>query len=493
MDNNYENIVPWNGANDTGKDVRQKLERNFNKIGANFNELDSGQNALLELLDEITALANTKLSKTEADAAKELITFLGGFVSEQLARLNKGATFGNFIDSMTTGSGAGISPDGRIQAQNIEIRGAAKFLELIYNRLTAMEGNFSFSECGTIDTIEYLGGSSYKLHIRKRYEEDFLAFVIHDIVYGIYKQTGGFFTSYMEVVSIDTVKNSMIVNIGADADVPGGINYPPCAGMNISRRGNFVDTSRQSSWYISSYDGQIVFLDGVNSYKVQKTNRALVVGLPTDLPIPDGLPINPEQPYVYARGLIVQDLIRINYQGQVIKTIVDRGLWEADPKDALWSDWPYINGVNEQHDCYYKSCKWRCITAQATKGLPPKWNNNEWINLSGDQSTIMNIVSSAGKLFRFGQENTTLSAKVSIGTDDITADIMDGYTWSRTSGMPEEDTAWNTLHATTTTNVLDITPGDMPSNYFEARKVAFRCSCYVRDGEDILAEFTLNR
>ncbi|WP_321520020.1 hypothetical protein [uncultured Bacteroides sp.] len=481
MNINFENIIPWNGANDTGYDVRLKWQRNFEKIGLNFKELTDDQTAIFELITEIESLINNKLSKTSPDVAQFLINFLSG------------ATFGDFTDSMTTGLGAGIFPDGRIQAQSIEIRGAAKFLELIYNRLTAMEGNFSFSECGTIDAVEHLEGSSYKLHIRKRYEEDFLAFVIHDIVYGIYKQTGGFFTSYMEVVSIDTVNNSMIVNIGANADVPGGINYPPCAGMNISRRGNFVDTARQSSWYISSYDGQIVFLDGVNSYKVQKTNRALVVGLPTDLPIPDGLPINPEQPYVYARGLIVQDLIRINYQGQIVKTIVDRGLWEADPKENAGNDWPYINGVNEQHDCYYKSCKWRCITAQATKGLPPKWNNNEWINLSGDQSAIMAISSSAGKLFRFGQENTTLQSKVSIGTDDITADIVDGYTWSRTSGMPEEDTAWNTLHASNITNTLDITPNDMPSNYFESRKVAFKCSCYVRDGEDITDEFTINR
>ena len=31
MDNNYENIVPWNGANDTGRDVRLKLQKKFFK------------------------------------------------------------------------------------------------------------------------------------------------------------------------------------------------------------------------------------------------------------------------------------------------------------------------------------------------------------------------------------------------------------------------------------------------------------------------------
>ena len=32
MNTDFEYIVPWNGANDTGRDVRLKLERNFQKI-----------------------------------------------------------------------------------------------------------------------------------------------------------------------------------------------------------------------------------------------------------------------------------------------------------------------------------------------------------------------------------------------------------------------------------------------------------------------------
>ncbi len=39
MNTDFENIVPWNGANDTGLDVRKKMERNFDKIKQNFAEL----------------------------------------------------------------------------------------------------------------------------------------------------------------------------------------------------------------------------------------------------------------------------------------------------------------------------------------------------------------------------------------------------------------------------------------------------------------------
>jgi len=49
MDNLYENIIPWNGANDTGKDVRLKLERNFGKVGKNFEELNSNLSNKLDI------------------------------------------------------------------------------------------------------------------------------------------------------------------------------------------------------------------------------------------------------------------------------------------------------------------------------------------------------------------------------------------------------------------------------------------------------------
>ena len=39
FDTDFENIVPWNGANDFGRDVRQKWERNFEKIKINFLEV----------------------------------------------------------------------------------------------------------------------------------------------------------------------------------------------------------------------------------------------------------------------------------------------------------------------------------------------------------------------------------------------------------------------------------------------------------------------
>ncbi|TRX44975.1 hypothetical protein FNW54_10285 [Bacteroides sp. HF-5092] len=90
MDNNYENIVPWNGANDTGRDVRLKLQRNFSKIGINFQELEGKFTTVDELFDLIAQELEKKLSKTENDRAAGIITFLKGLVAEELIQANNG-------------------------------------------------------------------------------------------------------------------------------------------------------------------------------------------------------------------------------------------------------------------------------------------------------------------------------------------------------------------------------------------------------------------
>ena len=69
MDNNYENIVPWNGANDTGRDVRLKLQRNFAKIVVNFQELECSCKPLGELLGQ---LESAGLIRVKADHAGDV-------------------------------------------------------------------------------------------------------------------------------------------------------------------------------------------------------------------------------------------------------------------------------------------------------------------------------------------------------------------------------------------------------------------------------------
>lgn len=53
MDTSFEKIVPWNGAQDTGRDVRLKWERNFNKIASALTELADEDKELNKVIESI--------------------------------------------------------------------------------------------------------------------------------------------------------------------------------------------------------------------------------------------------------------------------------------------------------------------------------------------------------------------------------------------------------------------------------------------------------
>lgn len=84
MDNEFENIIPWNGANDTGRDVRLKWQRNFERIKANFEEVL----ALIGKID-IEELAQYFLRKDQSDSTNYLQKFLGGL---EIGEFNKGTS-----------------------------------------------------------------------------------------------------------------------------------------------------------------------------------------------------------------------------------------------------------------------------------------------------------------------------------------------------------------------------------------------------------------
>lgn len=71
MDTNFEQIIPWNGAQDTGYDVRMKWMRNFAKIAAAFAELEEATEGMDEKF----------LRKDRPDTAQAVITFLKGLTA----------------------------------------------------------------------------------------------------------------------------------------------------------------------------------------------------------------------------------------------------------------------------------------------------------------------------------------------------------------------------------------------------------------------------
>ena len=414
--------------------------------------------------------------------------------TNHLLQLFEGLEIGKFFPSMTTGTGAGIDNKGNAEVESMKVRSFMMIMELIINRLSSVESEFVFSESGTIDKVEEIEANTYLLTIRKRWDFDFTAFALHDVVYGSINtllSDGSFFTSWFRVLSVDVSANQLTVVTYPDDEVPAGKNFAPANGMNICRRGNAVNEDRQSCWYISSYEGCIMYLEGVTKPILEESNYYLSLGKPKHLELFNGLPINYKHPYLFARGAIIQDLIRIDFQGNPIYEIVDLGIWE--PRGI------YIRGYSEeqnkyiQHQIWYKSCCWRCVSDAATVGLPPRWNNTQWVCIVGDSNFKLEITSTKGRFFRFGQEYTQLGFILTHGGMDISVDASQ-VEWTRESDLLEEDLLWNIEHAENA-NTVDITPLDMPTNWYEAKKVVFRCKISIRDGEDLKSfstEFKIN-
>jgi hypothetical protein len=240
------------------------------------------------------------LSKKHADAATGLIDFLAG------------AEFGEFVEGLYTGSGARIDKDGNAEVESLRVRSFLEVLELIINRLSAIEGDQVLTECDTIEQVEYVGTDEsgdgiYKLTLKNKWDGYISGQVQHNILRGIINTLPGsqagasqvrpedsveedvgtnkYYTSWMRVTETDISSGHNIIKVvmypgkrtyvndeGEEVSeriVPAGKNFPPCSMMNIARWGYAVDydpatmpasqekyiRQRQTFLFFSSTDG----------------------------------------------------------------------------------------------------------------------------------------------------------------------------------------------------------------------------------------------
>lgn len=134
------------------------------------------------LVDIVKALdlPGEYLSRLKDDTAEGLITFLKGLVAEGLAKLDGGATFGEFIKGF---SGSSIDSGGNAEVESMVSRSYLKVMEVIYNRLNTIEGRTAFADSGTIEVVEPLSETRAVLYMRKRWDGDMTPFQPGDIVY----------------------------------------------------------------------------------------------------------------------------------------------------------------------------------------------------------------------------------------------------------------------------------------------------------------------
>lgn len=391
--------------------------------------------------DTATSATNANHAKT-ADAATSAQRAEKSATAEalQTANFNAGA------------SGARVADDGSAEFETLTVRGFIKAAEYLINRIKITEGAQWLTEGGVIETVVdttprgIAPFRSYDITMRERFAGDTQApFVVGDIIRGQYNNLqggGGVQTSWMAVRKVE----GRVVSAGLyqNGQVPGGANAQPIVQMRVARWGNASDTTRQSHIVLDPERGQIVRRVNVNAPIIDpKQVDGFSLGtLPTWVQNALGGAVNENSNYLYARGIITQDIIRFSPQGEPIAERVDRGVWSAQQSY-------YHEGKNTTTGIYEISRVWLDgtlyeLAPRGNGSTRPSANNTNWIVVqekprNGDdgRTSYLHI-----KYSNDGGSNFTLPDGETVGdyigrcTDfNKTAPTSpSAYKWSKTKG-----------------------------------------------------------
>lgn len=483
-----------------------KIEGQISSMQATINGGGAGSVTVLEKYDERPLTDKNVLSslRTLLEIAKRALSKEHSDSTDYLLKLLAGGEFGEFVDSMIAGKGAGIFPDGRGQFERLEVRGSLSVLDLIINQIQGMESDYSFTEIGKIKSVEDLGENTYRLSIEKRTDFDFMKFQDNDVCFSIINTllTGGseYYTSWMRILTTNAQENSITVVLYPDSEVPGGTNYPPLAGYNVTRRGNSTlpeaggFNERAQSWMISSREGRIMFLANVFKPILEDYNYSISIGRFPRTKALEKLPISENETGVMAQTVIAEKFYQLDHNGDVIPNKVDRGAWSLEtaqsgaPYRLVQHELAKPSGSEytllEQHTVYHLGCKWGCLSDKTTD--EPKWNSPSWGLLEGDSRYSLQLSISGGEAFVIGGVDEVISGRVFYGTIDITDDVMaDDATeveWFRNSGNVPADNLWTPEYVDGNRLAIHIDNGNqhgVGSDFgFVSKSVIFTCRVF---------------
>ena len=428
------------------------------------------------------------LSKIADDTARGNITFEQMLTVLGLGVFKTGAQYGEFVKGLSTGKGAGVDARGNAEFESVRVRTYFECLELIINRLSAIEGDQLLTEADTVEKVDDLGNRCYGLHLRRKWEGYFTAQAVNNVLKGIVNTlaagSGKYYTCWLRVNSVNTASNYIEVTLYNDEDTPAGQNFPPCEMMHIARWGNQTDPKRQSCIYLSSTEGRIVHLSKVTKPILDNSNYGATFGeLPEFLKTMD-LPIIEGQDYIYARGIVVQDIVRVNYQGKPIAEIVDRGPYDRNTK-YFCNDINPDTRIYEISDVWYMGCRYRCAKTGTTTA--PAWNNTDWAMVEGNPAFTVDFADT-DVIFDPDTFDLTLTIIAKLYNQDVTADILENdIAWSRYSEDDKgtertaSDTAW-TLRRGNAGKAIHLTTADCDFNGYIPRKLKFIATVTLRDG-----------
>lgn len=464
---------------------------------------------LLSYVAEYLLVNNKKIKAGYADIAGD-IEGDKYIHKDRVDRTDYLLQFGEFIDSLIAGKGAGIYPDGRAQFNSLEIRDSLTVLRLIINEIHAMAGDFSFSDCGAIEKIELLDDGTYRLTMEKRTDTDWTTLEENDVLCSIVNSLliGGtdYYTSWFRPVSKNRNDNTLTVVLYPDSEVPGGKNYPPVEGYNVTRKGNAkvpdageAPNERAQSWLISSREGRIMFLQNVFRPILEDYNYALTLGRFPNVKMIEKLPIGSTDVGVMSKIGVFEKIYEADWNGTIIPKKVDRGEWSLATAQG---DEPYrfvdyetllenqkVITTLEQHTVYHYGCKWGCLIDKTID--EPKWNSAGWVLLEGDKNYYLDFI--APGTAKRGQVNMDITAWIKYANRDITNVLLAttgvSVEWLRDTGNVPADNSWKPVYVNGQKNVIHIDNTDEHGVGlgfgYDYQRVKFICRVFIPMGEDM--------
>lgn len=342
--NEFENIIPWNGMNDTGRDVRLKWERNFARVASNFSII-------------IEELKNC-LRKDRPDSTNFLLSLLGG------AKIGKNLTFGEFITNV---SGGIIDEKGIAELESLFLRSELIVPAIRYNFMTYFMGYNIISPGGGLKVKDFSDNGDGTWTVVPDLDEGIpCGQYVDDILTGFWYDKNadsgdfvGFRKMQFRVMSVDYDAKTFVMAPRPDTE------SVPYKELKLGQTGNFTNENRQTYIVIDTRDGSncITLFEHANTWDPE----------PAQMPAWFGK----------KRGMTVQGINADNYSA-VLQNIIMTGLiFQIDEitgesvRIPLWKgDWVkgkygYYNEVS------HNGSRYLCVNPDGTEQEPG--TGSDWL------------------------------------------------------------------------------------------------------------------
>ena len=439
MDNEFEQIVPWNGAQDTGRDVRMKWQRNFERIKSSFEEIS-------EKLKDISLeeLQKMFLRKDAPDSTKFLLTLFKGVVIGK-----------DGFASGLTGFGAKIDENGNGEMENLFVRRSLTVPLLVYNRTDVQMGDkWRAPGCGIIDSVD----TENKTCTLKLEDGEIGAVSVGDICMGIYhspdaednatedwddslgnRTFAGFCTVYFTITEVMGERNGQFKYQLRPVSGRWPHAHDPFGQMTFVCYGSFTDEERQTSVYETRTYTRMLWKQ--NTWEIAAANIALQYGDLSNLAV-HGMQMDGYSMYlnnVYFSGKIMQ----VNPDGTPVRTANDRGAWAAGHYD-------FYDRVS------HGGSLWLCVNEDGTDTEPAKGNPDWLLQVSKGEDGAPGKDGINGADGVDGKDGTSVVWKGEFASHP--ADPQDGWAYRNTTDKKSyvyQDGSWYQM----TVDGIDGQPG----------------------------------